>query len=61
MLLNYLYKTSKDLNSDCTPIGNKALKNFKVEYTGNGDIVKYQSPSSGISVYEGDTIRLLLD
>lgn len=39
----------------------KALKNFKVEYTGNGDIVKYQSPSSGISVYEGDTIRLLLD
>lgn len=38
----------------------KNLKNFKVEYTGSGDIVKYQTPSSGTSIYEGETIRLLL-
>ena len=38
----------------------KSLKPFKVEYTGTGSIVTYQSPSSGTSIYEGDTIRLLL-
>ena len=38
----------------------KELKNFKVEYSGNGDTVIYQSPSAGESVYEGETIRLLL-
>ena len=37
----------------------KSLKQFKVEYTGSG-IVTYQSPSSGVSIYEGETIRLLL-
>lgn len=38
----------------------KELKKFKVEYSGSGDIVTYQSPSSGESIYEGETIRLLL-
>ena len=38
----------------------KELKKFKVEYSGNGNIIKYQSPSSGTSIYEGETIRLLL-
>ncbi len=38
----------------------KSLKPFKVEYTGTGSIVTYQSPSSGTSIYEGETIRLLL-
>ena len=38
----------------------KLLKSFKVEYSGNGNIVKYQTPSSGTSIYEGETIRLLL-
>ena len=38
----------------------KELKNFKVEYSGEGNIVTYQSPSSGESIYEGETIRLLL-
>ena len=39
----------------------KALKQFKVEYSGNGNVITYQSPSSGTSIYEGETIRLLLD
>ena len=38
----------------------KLLKQFKVEYTGSGNIVNYQSPSSGTNIYEGETIRLLL-
>ena len=39
----------------------KELKKFKVEYSGSGDIVTYQSPSSGESIYEGETIRLMLN
>ena len=38
----------------------KELKKFKVEYSGSGDIVTYQSPSAGENVYEGERIRLLL-
>ena len=38
----------------------KLLKQFKVEYSGSGSIVTYQSPSRGTSIYEGETIRLLL-
>lgn len=38
----------------------KILKKFKVEYSGSGDTVSYQSPSAGENIYEGETIRLLL-
>lgn len=38
----------------------KELKKFKVEYSGSGNIVTYQSPNAGENVYEGETIRLLL-
>lgn len=38
----------------------KQLKKFKVEYSGEGDIITYQSPTAGESIYEGETIRLLL-
>ena len=39
----------------------KILKEFKVEYTGNGNIITYQSPSAGERILEGETIRLLLE
>ena len=39
----------------------KELKSFKVEYTGNGDYITYQSPSAKTRIYEGETIRLLLN
>ena len=39
----------------------KLLKQFKVEYSGDGETITYQSPSSGEMIYEGETIRLLLD
>ena len=38
----------------------KDLKSFKVEITGEGDKVIYQSPSNGTTLYEGDQIRLML-
>ena len=38
----------------------KELKSFKVEYTGSGDKVTYQSPSAGSRIYEGETVKLLL-
>ena len=39
----------------------KELKNYKIEYSGSGDTVIYQSPSAGYYVAEGETIMLLLD
>lgn len=39
----------------------KELKQFKVEYTGSGKKVTYQSPSPKERIYEGETVRLLLD
>lgn len=36
------------------------LKNFKVEFSGVGTKVVYQSPSSGEYLEEGNTIKLLL-
>ena len=38
----------------------KNLKKFKVEYSGEGNTITYQSPNAGESIYEGETIRLLL-
>ena len=38
----------------------KELKDFKVEYTGKGTTVAYQSPQAHKKVYEGETIRLML-
>lgn len=36
------------------------LKEFKIEYSGNGSKVIYQSPSADSRIYEGETIRLML-
>ena len=38
----------------------KALKSFKVEFSGTGNKVSYQSPSANERIYEGETVRLLL-
>ena len=38
----------------------KELKSFKVEYTGTGSKVIYQSPSAGERILEGESVRLLL-
>ena len=36
------------------------LKSFKVEFSGSGSKVIYQSPKEGSLIYEGETIRLML-
>lgn len=38
----------------------KSLKSFKVEYTGTGSKVIYQSPSADTRIYEGETVKLML-
>ena len=38
----------------------KELKNFQVEYTGNGDTILIQSPEAGNRIAENSKIRLLL-
>lgn len=36
------------------------LGSFKVEFSGTGEIISYQSPKAGEKIYEGETIRLML-
>ena len=36
------------------------LKPFKVEYSGTGNKVFYQTPSSGTRIYEGEVVKLML-
>lgn len=38
----------------------KELKGFKVEYTGTGDKVIYQSPKEGERILEGEVVKLML-
>lgn len=38
----------------------KSLKSFKVEFSGTGNKIIYQSPNAFTTVYEGDTIKLML-
>lgn len=60
---NYLdrkYATVPDVIGKSPNEAIKELKSFKVEFTGSGNIVNYQSPSSGTRIYEGEVVRLLL-
>ena len=36
------------------------LKSFKVEFSGNGDKVIYQTPSKDTQIYEGETVKLMM-
>ena len=37
-----------------------ALKSFKVEFSGSGEVVSYQTPKAGERILEGETVKLLL-
>ena len=39
----------------------KKLKNFKVEFSGSGDKIIYQSPNSGEIINEGSVVKLMLN
>lgn len=53
------YYTVPDVSGLSLKEAKKKLKNFKVESEGEGNVI-YQSPSAGIDIYEGDTVRLYL-
>ena len=36
------------------------LKSFKVEFSGEGNIVTYQTPKANTQIYEGEIVKLLL-
>lgn len=60
---NYLdkkYATIPNVEGMSIEDAMKELKKFKVEYSGSGTTITYQSPTAGERVYEGETIRLLL-
>ena len=39
----------------------KLLKDFKINYTGNGDKVTYQNPEGGTYIKEGGVVEILLN
>ncbi len=60
---NYLDKVYKDIPSVVGLSSSEAAKllsDFKVEFSGSGKKVTYQSPAAGTRIYEGETVRLLL-
>ena len=60
---NYLDKKIYDIPNVIDMSVNEALKNlkhFKVEFSGTGNKVIYQSPKAGERIEEGSSIRLLV-
>jgi len=54
------YTTVPDVVGKTPKEAVKELKAFKVEFSGTGNVIQYQSPSAGSMIYEGNTVRLLL-
>ena len=60
---NYLdknYYIVPDVIGKTASDATKDLKQFKIEYSGEGDNVSFQSPVAGSQIAEGETVRLLL-
>ncbi len=60
---NYLdtkYVVLPDVEGKTIKEANALLKGFKIEYAGTGEKVVYSSPSPGIFVKDGSTVKLLL-
>lgn len=60
---NYLdrkYATIPDVVNMTLKEAMSNLKGFKVEYTGSGSKVIYQSPAKNTRIYEGETVKLML-
>ena len=60
---NYLdrkYATVPDVTNMTLKEALQNLKGFKVEYTGTGSKVIYQSPSKNTRIFEGETVKLML-
>ena len=60
---NYLdtkYTVLPDVTNKSIKEANNILKGFKIEYSGTGEKVIYQSPQPGLFVKEGSTVKVLL-
>lgn len=60
---NYLdrkYATVPDVTNIPLKEALQNLKSFKVEYTGTGSKVIYQSPEANTRIFEGETVKLML-
>ncbi len=55
------YVTVPDVTNMTLKDAIKELKSFKVEYSGSGETVSYQTPRSGERVFEGETVKLFLN
>ncbi len=59
----YVYTDAKtdvvaDVTGKSVSEAKKSLKNFTVDVEGNGDKVLYQSPEAGVTLEEGETVRV---
>ena len=54
------YYTIEDVVGKSKKEATSILKNFSVEYSGNGDMVISQSPEAGSRISEGSSVRLYL-
>lgn len=55
------YATIPDVTNLSLSDAMKELKPFKVEYSGNGEKVSYQTPAAGERIFEGETVKLYLN
>ena len=68
VIVNYPYKFKNTCNNKefgyvlnkSVKDANEILKGYKLEYSGTGSKVIYQSPKSGYYVADGSTIKLML-
>ncbi len=58
--LDQKYVTLSDVTGKSLEEAKKILNGFKLEYSGEGDTVVYQSPSAGFYIKEGGVVKLFL-
>lgn len=58
--LDEKYVTLPDVTGMSVDEAKKTLKGFKIEYSGNGEKVLYQSPTAGFYIKESGTVKLML-
>lgn len=59
--LDQKYVVIPDVTGMSVDNAQKELKGFKIEYSGDGDTILYQSPEAGSYIKEGGTIVLMLN
>ena len=58
--LDQKYVTLPDVMGKSLEEAKKILNGFKLEYSGEGETVTYQSPKAGYYIKEGGVVKLLL-